>query len=204
MSSAASVGHNESVSVHPQSVHIGAEIHGVDLSQPLADATVAEINAALLKWKVVFFRDQQLDHDSHVRFARAFGEPTPGHVVLGDEGTHPEIYSIAKYRAATEGPPGVKRSWTGWHTDITAALNPPAISVLRAEAIPSVGGDTCWSNMAAAHTALSPPMQAFAEGLRAVHYPATTWPGPHARGRPSEARPGEQAIDMVTEHPLVT
>ena len=115
MSSVASVGHNESVSVHPQSVHIGAEIRGVDLAQPLADETVAEITAALLKWKVVFFRDQHLDHDSHIRFARAFGKPTPGHVVLGNEGTHPEIYSIAKYRAATEGPPGVKRSWTGWH-----------------------------------------------------------------------------------------
>jgi len=58
--------------------------------------------------------------------------------------------------------------------------------------------------MAAAHDSLSPTMQSFAERLRAVHYPATTWPGPHARNRPEEARPGEVAIDMVTEHPLIT
>ena len=51
--------------------------------------------------------------------------------------------------------------------------------------------------MAAAHDSLSPTMQSFAERLRAVHYPATTWPGPHARNRPEEARPGEVAIDMA-------
>ncbi len=44
------------------SIHIGAEIHGVDLTQPLAPETVQEIRTALLQWKVVFFRDQHLNH----------------------------------------------------------------------------------------------------------------------------------------------
>ena len=43
--------------IRPLSVHIGAEIAGVDISQPLSAGTVEEIRAALLRWKVVFFRD---------------------------------------------------------------------------------------------------------------------------------------------------
>ena len=50
---------------------IGAEIGGVDLAEDLPPETVAEIRAALLEWKVVFFRDQhELDRDRHVAFGQ--------------------------------------------------------------------------------------------------------------------------------------
>jgi alpha-ketoglutarate-dependent taurine dioxygenase len=198
------------LAVTPQTAHCGAELAGLRLQQPLSAREVEAVRDALLIHKVVFFREQLLDHDQHEEFASRFGPLTIGHISLGHVPSHPSIFALKATGRVPRDPTKPRRPrplgnpLAGWHTDITAALNPPAISVLRAEAIPSVGGDTCWSNMAAAHAALSPPMQAFAEGLRAVHYPATTWPGPHARGRPSEARPGEQAIDMVTEHPLVT
>ncbi len=64
--------------VEPLSGWTGASIHGVDLSRPLSDEEIAAIRDALLRWKVVFFRDQDLDHDQHLRFARYFGgAPTP-------------------------------------------------------------------------------------------------------------------------------
>lgn len=75
------------ITVHPLAIHIGAEIHGVDLTQPLAPEVVQEIHAALLQWKVVFFRGQHLDHRQHIAFARQFGELTPGHVVFGNNDT---------------------------------------------------------------------------------------------------------------------
>jgi alpha-ketoglutarate-dependent sulfate ester dioxygenase len=56
----------EAVEVHPQSGWTGAEIRGVDLTAPLSEQQVAEIRAALLKWKVVFFRDQFVSHDDHL------------------------------------------------------------------------------------------------------------------------------------------
>ena len=106
--------------VRPMSIHIGAEIEGVDLTRPLAPGVVAAIRAALLEWKVVFFRGQVLDHAQHIAFARHFGDPTPGHVVFGGDSVYPEIYSVAKHRVANSvvGVPHVK-PWTGWHTDIT-------------------------------------------------------------------------------------
>ncbi|WP_228058594.1 TauD/TfdA dioxygenase family protein [Nostoc sp. LEGE 12447] len=58
---------------------IGAEIGGVDLSRSLSEDQVQEIRKALLKWKVVFFRDQNIDHAAQVEFTSRFGEVTFAH-----------------------------------------------------------------------------------------------------------------------------
>src|SRR3954462_6828210 len=86
------------IDVRPLTGHIGAEIHGVDLRAGLEPETVAAIRAALLKWKVVFFRNQPLTHAEHVAFARKFGKPTVGHPVFGYVDGHPQIYSVARDR----------------------------------------------------------------------------------------------------------
>src|SRR5262244_772013 len=125
------------IEVKPLALHTGAEISGVDLGQPLDVATRKAINDALLRWKVVFFRGQHLDHRGHVAFARQMGEPTIGHAVFGHIEDFPEIYSVAKFRTAqTNRGARPQRPWTGWHTDITAALNPPKASILRGVTIP--------------------------------------------------------------------
>jgi alkyl sulfatase len=54
------------INVVPLTLHIGAEIRGVDLTKPLAFDQLRDVRAAFLKWKVVFFRDQHLDHAQHV------------------------------------------------------------------------------------------------------------------------------------------
>lgn len=188
------------VRVRPMSIHIGAEIEGVDLTRPLAPGVVAAIRAALLEWKVVFFRGQPLDHAQHIAFARHFGDPTPGHVVFGGDAVYPEIYSVAKHRVSNriEGSPYV-RSWTGWHSDITAAINPPSASILRGVTVPPYGGDTFWTNLAVAYRTLSAPLRRFIEGLRGVHSFEEGWGGrmnPEYHERVRRSR-------YVSEHPLV-
>ena len=64
--------------IRPLAGHIGAEIFGVDLREPLDPESLAEIRATLLQWKVVFFRDQHLTQDQHIAFGRQFGEVDPG------------------------------------------------------------------------------------------------------------------------------
>ena len=90
----------QALDVRPQSGWTGAEIHGVDLTKPLRSGEVAEIRAALLKWKVVFFRDQFIDHDDHLRFASAFGAPTPAHPLFDSipDPNYPTIYPIFRDR----------------------------------------------------------------------------------------------------------
>lgn len=191
---------SDAVRVSPLSAHIGALIEGVDLTRALDAAQVAAIRAALLKWRVVFFREQFLSHEQHAAFSRQFGELTLGHPVFGHVDGHPEIYSISKFRKAVrfEGQP-LLRPWSGWHTDVTAALNPPFASILRGDVIPPYGGDTQWTNLVVAYEKLSPTLQRFVDGLRGVHR-FTPPPGARATGA-FEAAVRERTL--VTEHPLV-
>jgi alpha-ketoglutarate-dependent taurine dioxygenase len=129
------------IEVIPLTLHIGAEIRGVDLTRPLPKPQLTEVRNAFLKWKVIFFRDQHLDHAQHVAMARQFGEPTIGHAVFGHVEGHPEIYSVAKNRTANEKYEAMTVTpWFGWHTDVTAAVNPPCASILRGVTIPPYGG----------------------------------------------------------------
>ena len=190
---------SDQVQITPLSVHTGAEIGGVDLRHPLTNRQIDEIRGALLKWRVVFFRGQELTHPEHIALAKQFGEPTPGHVIFGNHSEYPEIYPVVKRRTAQAGNVAVKRAWTGWHTDITAAINPPAASILRSVVLPPYGGDTQWLNMAKAFEALSPPMQAFLSSLRAIHQ--------YRRAADSKDKSGYNKLieehTMVSEHPLV-
>lgn len=189
------------ITVAPQSAHIGALIGGVDLRQPLNAAEVHTIRSALLQWKVVFFREQHLSHDQQVAFSQQFGELTIGHPVFGHVDGYPQLYSIAKHRSAnSHGSEPERRPWTGWHTDVTAAVNPPAGSILRGVTIPPYGGDTQWTNLVAAYEALSEPLKAFVQTLRAEHRfspPAGANPSP-------EYLKLLQQNTLVSEHPLVS
>jgi taurine dioxygenase len=188
------------VEVVPMSIHIGAEIHGVDLSRPLPPAQVSAVREALLRWKVVFFRDQKLDHRTHIAAARHFGETTAGHVVYGSDGEYPQIYSVAKNRKANRYQGQVLfRPWSGWHTDITAAINPPAASMLRGDIVPPYGGDTVFTNLVTAYNALSPVMQKFVDGLRGLHRFA---PPPGVDQTPEYLELMRKRT-LVSEHPIV-
>ena len=190
--------HEVAIQLEPRAVHIGADVFGVDLAQPLSAVQVRGIRNALLRWKVLFFHDQALDHAAHVRFASQFGDPTPGHVVFGGESEFPAVYSIAKNRTANSNrEQALLRPWSGWHTDITAAINPPWASILRGVTVPPYGGDTQWTNLAAAFAALSPVMQSFVSTLRGVH----RFSAPGGGGANYQERVGRRAL--VTEHPLV-
>lgn len=138
-----------------------AEVTGLDLREPLAEARRAELWGLLLEHKVLFFHDQQLDADSQVAFARQFGELTPSHPVMApvDE-EHPEIWQIDSS--------GEIRNDI-WHTDVTFVRRPPLGSVLRAISIPEVGGDTNWADLEAAYDSLTPEVRTLVDGLSAVH-----------------------------------
>ncbi|MDO3636313.1 TauD/TfdA dioxygenase family protein [Mycolicibacterium arseniciresistens] len=191
----------QALDVRPQSGWTGAEIHGVDLTAPLSDAHVAEIRAALLKWKVVFFRDQFIGHDDHLRFASAFGDPTPAHPLFDaiPDPQYPTIYPIFRdrFKARYGASRGFDRA--NWHADVTAAVNPPAASILRAEVIPPYGGDTQWSNTVAAYEGLSEPVRRLADGLRAVH----RFSPPDGTTATEDYRQRVSRRPLLTEHPVV-
>jgi len=122
----------------PMSPAIGAELIGADLSQ--ADETlIAEVRAALLAYKVVFFRDQTLTREEHIAFARGFGE-LEIHPATPKDQPDPEVLRIAHG-------PGSKGKENFWHSDVTWRAEPSLGSILRAMELPEVGGDTLFANM---------------------------------------------------------
>jgi alpha-ketoglutarate-dependent taurine dioxygenase len=192
----------EPFDVIPLTLHIGAEIRGVDLSQQLPPEQRKVIWDAFLKWKVIFFRDQNLDHAQHVAMARQFGDPTIGHAVFGHVEEFPEIYSVAKTRTVNEKYDAMMVTpWFGWHTDVTAAVNPPCASILRGVTIPPYGGDTFWTNLVAAYAGLSEPMRAFVDKLRGIH---AFEPRGDAKDDGSTYNERVKRRILKSEHPLVT
>ncbi len=188
------------IEVLPQTQHTGAEIRGVTLSPDLDDATVAEIRAALLRWKVVFFRDQDLDRDRHVALGARFGEVTLAHPTLPPRfPDHPEIVVIQKDAHGHDDPEETILEHR-WHSDVTYTAMPPMGSILRAVELPPYGGDTEWTNLAAAYAGLSAPLKAMIDGLTAVHHNVLHL----MRGEPNQLQRDFESIRLRARHPVVS
>ena len=151
--------------VAPLTPHIGAELHGIDLASTLPDETIADIRSALLTYKVIFFRDQDISEDQHIAFARRFGD-LEVHPITPKDQAHPEIFHL-KTREGLK--PGSKVGADLWHSDVTWRVEPSLGSVLRARIMPEIGGDTMFADMVAAYEGLSPAMKDWLCGLTAVH-----------------------------------
>jgi taurine dioxygenase len=178
--------------VSPVAGALGAEVAGVDLREPLDDATVTAVHEAWMAHQVLFFRDQAIDVAQHKAFGRRFGELHVHPVLqqMADQG-HPEIVVLES---------DAERPFvaSAWHSDVTFEKRPPMGSILRAVAVPEAGGDTMWASMYAAYEALSDAMQRLLSELRAEH---------DGGGFRRVARTEEQRRDLASRekavHPVV-
>lgn len=150
------------VSVLPLSGALGAEIHDVDLSRPLADEVFAEIHRTLLDYQVIFFRDQRLAPDELIAFAERFG-PLDKHTILKGIPGYPEILPVM-----TE-PEDTHVFAEGWHADVTYQERPTLGALLYALEVPPAGGDTLFANQYLAYRSLSAGMRRLLDGLTAIH-----------------------------------
>ncbi len=149
------------ITITPRSPTIGAEIDGVDLSGELSDDTIGVIRQALLDYKVVFFRDQDITTDQHLAFGRRFGE-LEVHPFAINKPDYPEVLAITH----DADNPGRENTW---HSDVTWRLQPSLGSILRCIECPSVGGDTLFADMYAAYDGLPQRIKARVEGRVARH-----------------------------------
>lgn len=145
----------------PMSPLIGAEIHGIDLRSEISDGTIAEVRNALLRHKVIFFRDQNISRKQHIDFAARFGA-LEIHPATPKDQVNPEVLRIAHG-------PDSRGSENLWHSDVTWRSEPSLGSLLRSIEVPPFGGDTLFSNMEAAYDGLSPKLREWVSTLTAVH-----------------------------------
>jgi alpha-ketoglutarate-dependent sulfate ester dioxygenase len=164
---------NATLVIRPLQPTIGAEISGVDLREPLSDAQRDQVKAAILQYKVVFFRDQFIDQEQHAAFARRFG-PLYTHpsTTKSNAVKSPAIHDISapeerKYqqllaRQQAEG-------WDAYHSDTSWRLVPTWGAVLRAVTLPDTGGDTVWVDAGLAYDRLPDDVKERLDGLHVTH-----------------------------------
>ena len=144
----------------------GARITGIDLAQQHSDATIGEISAALKKYKVLVFPDQQsLTPEKHLAFGKRFGTVETTHPTWPSYPGSPGVLMLTM--DGTEKKIGQRHE--GWHTDGSTRENTAWISLLQAIEVPPYGRDTLFADMEAVFAGLSPTMQNFLEGLTALH-----------------------------------
>jgi len=161
MSQAAKAAPLSTLKLRPLTPTIGVEIHNIDLTEPLTPAVLGELRAALLEWKVLFFRDQNITTEHHLDFARNFGS-LEVHPFAPHKPGYPEVLAITHDRDN-------KGKENTWHSDVTWRIEPSLGSVLRAIEVPEVGGDTLFADMYAAFDGLSDAIKERIEGRFALH-----------------------------------
>jgi taurine dioxygenase len=184
------------IEVAPISGALGAEISGVDLSTELSADIVDEIRRAWLAHLVVFFREQPLENDRFLAFARRIGEPGRYPFVPG-LAEFPEIIAVTKLAHETVNFGGI------WHSDTAYLEEPPSGTMLLAREIPPAGGDTLFANMYAAYEALSPAFRRMIDPLRAIQSSAMADVSKtrEDRRRDDGREPDDTAYEAI--HPVV-
>ena len=182
------------IEIRQASGAVGAEISGIDLSEPLQAHVRGTIQQTLADRGVVFFRGQSLTPDQHIALAREFGAINVNRFFAHAEG-YPEIALVAKEPHQTRNIGG------GWHTDHSYDQIPALGSMLYAREVPPAGGDTLFASMYAAYDALSDGLKQTLRGLRAVHSSR------HVFGVVGEALKGRfrnpEAATQDAVHPVV-
>lgn len=150
--------------VKPLTGTIGAEIDAVDLNTPISKTLADALCSALWSHQVIVFRGQFLDIEAQKRLTSVFG---PVMELPYVEPISEDRQVIAVLKEVSEQKVGVFGG--DWHSDFSFLENPPAGSVLSAVEVPDYGGDTVWSNQAAAYAALPPALKEIVDGRDAIH-----------------------------------
>ncbi len=175
---------------------LGAEISGVDLTQPISSALAAEIREIFLQHEVIFMRKQALSPQQFLDFAHAMGEPVEYPFVKGIEG-FPHIIEVKKLEYEKVNFGGI------WHSDTTYLETPPMGSMLLAREIPPFGGDTLFASQYAAYEALSGTMQRLLDGLQGINSSAKADVSKTREDRLKSDGKDYAPKDFTNSHPVV-
>lgn len=167
---------------------IGTELHDMSLSD-LDDGGIQEVAVLAAERGVVFFRNQQMTLSEQVAIGSRLGELHVHPAAKAPDG-YPEVLLVhtdanSSYTAGD-----------GWHSDVSCDARPPALSMLRVETTPPVGGDTLWASMYEAYESLSLSMQEYLLTLTAVHSGDKAYRGRYQNDDRDRSYP-------VSEHPVV-
>jgi len=183
---------------------LGAEVLGLDLSQPLPEHAFARLHRAHLEHHVLVFREQHITPAQQIAFSRRFG-PLQIHVLRQFQlPGHPELLVVSNVRDAAGQPIGLGDAGHFWHSDLSYKERPSLGSMLHARELPAEGGDTLFANQHLAYEALPLALKLAVAGLRAEHSYLCKYEELRARNpfRPSLTQAQIDEVQPVV-HPVV-
>ena len=180
--------------LEPMTPTIGAVVVGISMADTVDAETFRQLNQALLEWKVLFFRNQDISQAEHATFAANWGalESHPFARVRSNQPEQQEVLRLEK------GPAMAGRE-NVWHSDVTWRAQPSLGSILRAIELPPLGGDTLWADMGAAYDCLPDDVKQRIDGMVAVH----DWINTFGRGMDPATRDALRPDFPAVEHPVV-
>jgi taurine dioxygenase len=186
-----------SFTISPLTDHIGAEITGLDFTEPIDFETHTTLQRAFVKHHVLVIREQHFGPDEFKSAAQLFGELHPHDKKERHVAGHPDIEYISN-QDFVDG----KRIIPGetFHTDHSNHPRPPKATTLFAIQLPTSGGDTQYVNMHNAYDDLPEDTKQRIGGLRAVHVYQSKYSPRGLAGLSEESR---RKLPPPGVHPLV-
>jgi taurine dioxygenase len=186
-----------SFTITPLTDHSGAEVAGLDFTQPIDTQTRTTLGRAFVELHVLVMRDQHFTPEQYKAAAQVFGELQRHDKKEKHVPGHPDVYYVSNDEIVNG-----KRIIPGetFHTDHSNHPRPPKATMLFAVELPSRGGDTQYVNMHDAYDDLPTDTKRRIGGLKAVHVYQSKY-SPRSLGRITE----ESLRDVPPPgiHPLV-
>jgi taurine dioxygenase len=184
----------------PLTKHIGCEVKGIDLRNPVAPTAASAIYRAWLDHAVLLFRGQELTQEDLIRVTGIFGDFAPigrpaATLPKGFAKVLPNIMLISNIRENGETIGALPDGEMMFHHDTIHREEPHKATLLYSVEIPTYGGDTLFASGTAAYDALDPAMKRKLEGLKAVNFYVYN----------SVTRNDKQGVDATSQavHPVV-
>ena len=186
-----------SFTITPLTQHTGAEVTGLDFTQPIASDHLTMLRRAFVDHHVLVVREQHFGPQEFKAAAQLFGELQPHDKQERHVPGHPGVDYVSNDEIENG-----RRIIPGetFHTDHSNHPRPPKATTLFAVELPSSGGDTQYVNMHDAYDDLSEDMKRRIDGLKAVHVYLSKY-SPRPLGHISEE--SRRNVPAPGIHPLV-
>ena len=180
------------------SPHMAAAVSGIDLNRLPDPSTRAALLDVLHDNLVLCIRDQKLAPVPFRNAMAQFGVPVlRKQLAHTPECTEVNIISSEDRDVLGDGKKIVNGA--NWHTDDSFMREPCSLTMLYGVVVPSVGGDTQFTNMYEAYADLSSEVKARIDGLKVIHKYSSSRKLSRISTRPTE----EMAAMPEATHPLV-